>query len=345
MNQTTLHWSPETGFELDADFEAEDVSVRMVRVPVPADGTKALTKDPVKLHPLDVLFKSQVDVDGAPGQLDDVRVQLLGDAIRLKAIVEDAETGETRDLAVELPVALDGLAPDAGGPVPTPPDEDSLDWEDEETFERLFDGAPETTGRRRDPDTDEREISEEKDLSTDERQKNEKGLAALLKALMNPELDPKAAKPRPVPVDDLDEDEDDESDEAPLTDESEEIEVPAKPAAKTSGKPAAKTPVKVAPKPEPTPPTKPPMQPVPAGLLDEAGEARSFLQMLVDEGHLELSEEGQVDELVPGTTRRLASRGSAEDKAEQLSKWLLSQDAVDELYIDDDELAELIEKW
>src|SRR5688572_18482011 len=99
-NHSTLHWSPDTGFELDIDFEAEDVSVRMVRVPVPADGMLALAKDAIRLHPLDVLFKSQVDVDGAPGQLDDVRIQLLGQALRLRAVVEDAETGETRDLAV-----------------------------------------------------------------------------------------------------------------------------------------------------------------------------------------------------------------------------------------------------
>jgi len=174
-NRATLHWDLEVGFELDVDLAKDDLSVRMVRVPVPADGTAALG-EAIALYALDTLFKSQVDVGGAPGQLDGVEVRVDGESLHLTASVEDAETGDTQALAVALPLAWDGEAPATGGPVPPKPEEDDLDWEDEETLERLIDGAPDAVPRAADDDEDE----DEEEPEGDDGAPSGKGLAALL---------------------------------------------------------------------------------------------------------------------------------------------------------------------
>ncbi|MEZ4239538.1 MAG: hypothetical protein R3F59_25955 [Myxococcota bacterium] len=77
--------------------------------------------------------------------------------------------------------------------------------------------------------------------------------------------------------------------------------------------------------------------------LGAEGEARSLLQLLVDGGHVEL--EGEIDGLVGGVTDILALPLSPESKATRLSGWLLEQEQVADLYIDDDELAEILERW
>ncbi len=295
-NRAVLHWDPAIGFELDVDVEDGEVSVRMVRVPVPADGTAALG-EPVTLYALDTLFKSQVDVQGAPGQLDAVQVQVLGASLRLRADVEDAETGEVIQLDVELPLERDGEAPAAGGPVPKAPVEDELDWEDEETLERMFDRAPETVPRRRVED----ELDEDDDS---EERPGGKGLAALLKALMDPAL--AEGKSPPGPID------------------------------------------SVPPGFEPPPPPEPRRQTapqVPAGLMSAHDEARAFLELLVSRDELELSEDGTIDDLLAGAAQILERELRPSRKASQLTAWLLDQDAVEELYIDDESLEELLEKW
>lgn len=259
----------------------------MVRVPVPADGTRRLAFEPVKLHTLDTLFKSQVDIEGAPGQLSDAQVHLVSPReLAFEATVEDAETGETRPIKVRLPVEVPEAAPEAGGPLPEPPDEDELDWEDEDGFDDL--GAE--------------PVSEEEPAG---KPTGGKGLEALLKALVSPDLDGS--------IDDL---EARARQEGPAEEEPDE-----------------------------EPEEEAPDQPVVVGLMSPEEETASFLTMLVDNGHLELSNDGAIGDLVPGTHAILQGPRGPGAKARQLSAWLMDQEAVEELYIDDDSLEDLIEKW
>lgn len=293
VNRSELHWDPKIGFELDVDVTAGPVAIRMVRVPVPADGTKRLRESPVELYALDTLFKSHVDVAGAPGQVNEVKVQLDGEQLSLTAVVEDAETGETSPLDVKLPLQMADDAPDTGGPMPKPPDEDDLDWEDEETFDRLFEGSPEATASEPPAGDDD----------TDEAEPARGGLSALLKALMSEDLDAGLEEPEP------------------------------------------KTPTKAEPRPEPPPP--PPPQPAAGGsmLMDSNAEARAFLQLLVDQEHLELVEDASADTLVAGTVELLAKQIGPEAKASALADWLMEREEVEELYIDDESLAALLDQW
>lgn len=82
----------------------------------------------------------------------------------------------------------------------------------------------------------------------------------------------------------------------------------------------------------------------PAAFSVEA-EALSFLKLLIDNDHLELAEDHEPDELVSGLAPILALNAGPAIKASTLSNWLLEQDAVEELYMDDESLEELLAQW
>ena len=171
----TLNWYSDRGFELDLESAGDEISVRLVGVPVPADGLGELRSGPVALHSLDILFKAQVDIEQGPGQFQDAAVQLAetDDAavLILSANIEDVETEEIIPYKIEAPVVVPE-APEAGGPRPSATLEDELDWEDETTLERLVVAAPESTPGAAPP----KRVQEERSGG---------GLEALLKALAN----------------------------------------------------------------------------------------------------------------------------------------------------------------
>lgn len=287
MSSCTLQWYSDRGFELDLVAEDEDVSLRMVAIPLPADGMHELRAGPVDLDRLEILFKAQVEVQGEPGQLQDARVQVVaegaGDVLELTATVEDVETGDLIRFVARSPVQVPSGVPERGGPRPNPPDEDELDWEDETTLEQMIVNAPESTARHGKEDLDEIE---------DNRPRRSGGLKALLDALANlgeEETDDDASEPEPSPA------------PAAFVREDQQITV------------------------------------------DE--EAMSLLQLLVDRDSLELEEDAELSDLVAGVVRVLEQRGNPEAKAKALSAWLLEQTAVADLFIGDDELAEILEQW
>lgn len=279
---TTLNWYPDRGFELDLDAASEDIKLRMVAVPVPADGTEELRAG-VELDRLEILFKAQADVHGEPGQVTEARVRLVEEnglsELELDVRIEDVETGGLLPFQTRQPVCLPPRAPTRGGPRPQPADEDELDWEDETTLEQMVVAPVGSVGGDTDGPAPERELSP---------------LEALRRAV------------------------------ASLDEEEEEEEVPVRPAPK---------------------PAPPPAAPPGDQLISREEEAAGLLRLLIDRDALELEEDHELDELVPGVVRILAGRGSAESKAGALSAWLLEQPAVADLFADDDELTEILEQW
>lgn len=79
--------------------------------------------------------------------------------------------------------------------------------------------------------------------------------------------------------------------------------------------------------------------------LGADAEARGLLELLVEGGNLELEDDVEVDGLIPGVKKILSLKIAAEAKATKLSSWLLSQDQVADLFIGDDDLAEILERW
>lgn len=317
MASCTLNWYPDRGFELDLDVENEEIAVRMAAVPIPVDGTVALRAGAIDLNRLEILFKAKVDIDGEPAQMQEATVQLVDDGadhlIALSARVEDVETGEILPFDAKVAATVASDAPDAGGPQPEPPDEDELDWEDETTLEQMIVNAPEATSR------------EEADAR---RSTGGGGLQALLHALAN--LD-----------DDLDP-------EAPADAELHEV-------------PAPEPPADAPPEPEPE---ADPLAGLLRGVLGGANgpdapdepdaddqsispidEALGFAKLLLDRGDLELEEGSEAAELASGMVPILELPVSAESKAAALSAWLLDQDGVADLFIDDEDLAALLEQW
>jgi hypothetical protein len=175
-----LNWTSDVGFLLDLSCADDGITVQMVGVPVPADGTVALSAEHIALNKLEILFKSQVDVDDEPGQLAEAAVRISGDGLEVKAKVEDVETGQLLPFVVTVPLEMEGGAPESGGPVPADTTEDDLDWEDEATFERMMVDLPLPTSEGPKP-VDEVELEAEPPKPG--------GLVALLKALqdMGPE--------------------------------------------------------------------------------------------------------------------------------------------------------------
>ncbi|MEQ1572439.1 MAG: hypothetical protein ABMA64_42860, partial [Myxococcota bacterium] len=80
-------------------------------------------------------------------------------------------------------------------------------------------------------------------------------------------------------------------------------------------------------------------------LLGEEGEAKGLLDILVNGDHLELEGDAEVESLVPGVAKILSLSLPSDAKATRLSTWLLDQEEVADLFIDDDDLAEILERW
>lgn len=83
----------------------------------------------------------------------------------------------------------------------------------------------------------------------------------------------------------------------------------------------------------------------PSPAFSVEAEALSFLKLLIDNDHLELAEDHEAEELVTGLAPILALNVGPAAKASTLSNWLLEQDAVEELYMDDESLEELLAQW
>jgi hypothetical protein len=180
----SLTWFADRGFELDLTADLEDIQLRFAALPVPADGTVELAEG-VELNKLDILFKCQAAIDGAPAQLQEARVAVRDGKLVLDAKLEDVENGLLYPLETEIPVDLPPGLPESGGPRNESPDEDDLDWGDETTFEAIAGDVPDAAL-----------LTEERDKPEVEEPEEEvppKGLAALLQALKN--LDDDNAEP------------------------------------------------------------------------------------------------------------------------------------------------------
>jgi hypothetical protein len=282
----TLNWYSNRGFELDLESAGDEISVRLVGVPVPADGLAELRAAPVALHALDILFKAQVDIEQGPGQFQDAAVQLSevdgAPVLVLSANIEDVETEEIIPYTVEAAVLVPD-APESGGPRPSETLEDELDWEDETTLERLVVAAPESTPGA----APAKRVQEERSGG---------GLEALLKALANI---------------------DDEDEPGPIS--TEELPRP--------------------PEPEPV------VQPEGDQTFSADQEARGFLELLIAREALELEDGQEIAALVGGVKPILAMQVPPSKMAAILSEWLLDQEAVADLYVGDEDLAEMLEQW
>ncbi|MCB9690479.1 MAG: hypothetical protein H6736_01570 [Alphaproteobacteria bacterium] len=187
----TLSWSSDVGFELDLTADLEDIRLRFAAVPVPADGTAELAEG-VELNKLDVLFKCQAVIDGAPAQLQDAKITVASGKLRLDAHLEDVENGLLYPLETELDCPIPKGVPERGGVRNISPDEDELDWGDETTFEAIAGDVPDAALLTEEFDAD--------DPSSEEASESPgpTGLAALLAALKNlPEEDDASDVPPP----------------------------------------------------------------------------------------------------------------------------------------------------
>jgi hypothetical protein len=190
----TLTWQSAVGFELDLTADLEDIRLRFAAVPVPADGTIELAEG-VELNKLDILFKCQAVIDGAPAQLQDAKVAVSDGTLLLNAHLEDVENGLLYPLETSLACPMPPGVPESGGVRNTSPDEDDLDWGDETTFEAIAGDVPDAALLTEDFDPN--PAPAEKDGG------GGSGLAALLAALKNIDDDEE------VPPDDDDAPDDD----------------------------------------------------------------------------------------------------------------------------------------
>ena len=308
MDSCTLNWHADRGFELDVDVSNDEMALKMMGVPVPADGTIELAEG-VELDRLEILFKAQVDIEGVPGQVHEATVRLAGDKLLLDAKLEDVETGDILPLQATFDVALPSDVPERGGPKPVPTNEDELDWEDETTIEKMVMQPPEVEA-----------VATGKSGRDTESPSGSAGLQALLKALVD------------GPDDDFTEEHD-------LLDLPEPVK-PLPPGLDLEPAPEA-TPDAPA-----EPAAEPEAEPEPGDQsMSAEGEAKSLLDLLVRGEHLELEEDHDTAEMAAGAAEILELPISPEKKATHLSEWLLEQDAVADLYIGDDDLAEILTQW
>jgi hypothetical protein len=91
-------------------------------------------------------------------------------------------------------------------------------------------------------------------------------------------------------------------------------------------------------------PARPPAAPQTQEIDDVAGAVR-LLQYLADENLLALEDGAPLSELGAGVARILAAARNPVAAAGRLSKWLLAQPQVAELYIDDGALEDLLARW
>ena len=293
MDAATLNWYADRGFELDVDVSTDEMALKMMGVPVPADGTAELGEG-VELDRLEILFKAQVDIEGVPGQVHEARVRLDGEHLVLDAKLEDVETGDILPLQARMAVRLPEGVPERGGPKPMPTNEDELDWEDETTIEKMVLQPPEVeavaTGGPNSAGSEPASV----------------GMQALLKAIAE------------GPDDDFTEEHDLHDLPEPVLPLPPGLDGPAEPEAEAD--PADQS-------------------------MSAEGEAKSLLDLLVRGDHLELEDDHDTAELATGAAEFLSLPISAETKASHLSEWLLDQPAVADLYIGDDDLAQILAQW
>lgn len=79
--------------------------------------------------------------------------------------------------------------------------------------------------------------------------------------------------------------------------------------------------------------------------MSPVGEALGLVQLLIRGDNLELEDDHEPEELAEGMVAILALPVSADRKAAMLSEWLLDQDAVADLFIGDDDLAQILDQW
>ncbi|MFK7929849.1 MAG: hypothetical protein AB8H79_16770 [Myxococcota bacterium] len=328
-----MRWYPERGFELDLNGAVGEITFTLVSVPVPADGTDELRAGPLELDKLEILFKAQVDVGGAPGQLAEASIRFEpganGEQVILTALVEDAESGETTPIEVSVDVTVPNDAPTVGGPRPKPADEADLDWDDDDTFEAMFkdpltqeDPLPLAGRAGMDFDEDDQDFLGGGGTGQGGPEVSEAAYDRLFKAILSPDSGPEdtesvlKATAEPTPA-------------APAAPEPEASAMPSSGhasllAALLGGGDATIE---------------------SSAIGDDPADARGLLEFLVEREELELEPDHTVDELVAGAAPILASPKPPSARAAALSEWLFEQDAVAELYVDDDSLASLIEQW
>ncbi|MFT5459781.1 MAG: hypothetical protein ACI9K2_006296, partial [Myxococcota bacterium] len=106
--------------------------------------------------------------------------------------------------------------------------------------------------------------------------------------------------------------------------------------------PNSPTPV---PAPAPAPPVADESDEADDQLMDPDEEAAGLLGVMIAREALELEEDFGLESLIAGTRTILELPTGPERKAVALSEWLLDQPAVADLYIGDDDLAELLAEW
>ncbi len=320
MPSSKLLWYPDRGFELDLDVGDDEVTLRMVAIPVPAEGTDELEADGVELHKLEVLFKGQAEIEGEPGQIQSARVRIEGGELHIDVSIEDMETGEIVRWSADVRVQIPAGAPRTGGPRPPAPEEDDLDWEDETTLERLIVDAPSAspTPTRREGGRDGGKAAKDA--------RPVAGIQRLIQALK--ELDD--------PSGELDDDDD-------ASDEEEKAKTENRPPAPSSRPPApmGRNPVPVLSAKPAELPRVVPAEPV----LAPEEEGRRFLDFLLEREAVQLEDEADPDELAVGVARLLQQPGGLEMRARALSRWLMAQPQVADLFVDDDDLATLLDQW
>jgi hypothetical protein len=83
----------------------------------------------------------------------------------------------------------------------------------------------------------------------------------------------------------------------------------------------------------------------PDAIVVSLADARKLLEILVKQSFLELDDPDSLPGLIAGVFELGAKGDDAETLAGELSEWLLDQPCVEELYIDDEKLAELLRVW
>lgn len=78
---------------------------------------------------------------------------------------------------------------------------------------------------------------------------------------------------------------------------------------------------------------------------EQLAGARQFLKLLLDAGALELEKGAVVDQIAAAIAPLLDSPMRPFPKAEALTSMLFDRDDVEEVYVADDDLAKLLEKW
>jgi len=103
---------------------------------------------------------------------------------------------------------------------------------------------------------------------------------------------------------------------------------------------------------EPLPATTPVSQgPVgPAGRprgtrLSPEGEAARFLTLLLERGSVELADGVDAATLARSFAPLLVAAGPTDAKAERIINWLVEHEKIEEVFLRDEELAKLLEKW